>query len=187
MKEFGISGQNNPALKLELTGAWNLEVLDLSYTKTEDIVLASLYVNGEPNFSSLRSLDISGTSLYTLKYNDRTFDYLDLTADLENIRASNCKMLTEVRCKNDRNNPIEVALGAFKDCNSLQRVKGHIALQGSEIFRGCNSFYLNPNELYTQFGTDVFLEGDNATNITLQKFISCLKIVVTYPTMTLNT
>lgn len=39
-----------PAFKLELTGAWNLEVLDLSYTKTEDIVLASLYVNGQPNF-----------------------------------------------------------------------------------------------------------------------------------------
>lgn len=171
MREFGISGQNNPGLKLELTGAWNLEVLDLSYTKTEDIVLASLYVNGEPNFSSLRSLDISGTSLYTLKYNDRTFDYLDLTAfpDLENIRAANCKMLTEVRCKNDKDNPIEVALGAFKDCNSLQRVKGHIALQGNEVFRGCNSFYLNPNELYTQFGTDVFLTGDDATNITFDR------------------
>ena len=56
MKEFSIPGQNNPALKLELTGAWNLEVLDLSYTKTSDITLASLYVNGKPNFSSLRSL-----------------------------------------------------------------------------------------------------------------------------------
>lgn len=51
----------------------------------------------------------------------------------------------------------------------MQGVKGHIALQGSEVFRGCNSFYLNPNELYTQFGTDVFLEGDNATNITFDR------------------
>lgn len=167
MKEFSIPGQNNPSLKLELTGAWNLETLDLSYTKTSDITLASLYVNGQPNFSSLRRLVISNTSLSTLKYNDQTPEYLDLTAfpDLESIEAISCKQLVEVRCKNDKTNPIEIPRGAFRDCVSLQRVKGHIALKGGEIFRGCSQFYLNPDNIYTQYGTDVFLEGADVTNV----------------------
>lgn len=171
MKEFNITGQNNPGLKLELTGAWNLEVLDLSYTETSDITLASLYVNGKPNFSSLRRLVISNTSLSTLRYNDQSTDYLDLTAfqDLERIEAVNCRQLVEVRCKNNKNNPIEVPRGAFRDCTSLQRVKGHITLQGGEVFRGCSQFYLNPDSVYTQYGTDSFLEGVDVTNISFDR------------------
>ena len=168
LKTFNVSGQNNESLKLELTGAWNLEELNISNTKTQDIILPSLYVNGEPNFKSLKSLNISGTSLSTLKYNDRTFDYLDLTAfpDLENISALGCRSLVEVRCRNDKDNPIELSGSAFKECTSLVRVKGHLALLGNEVFRNCSSFYLNSNEVYTQYGTDVFLTGDNVTNIT---------------------
>lgn len=168
LKTFNVSGQNNESLKLELTGAWNLEELNISNTKTQDIILPSLYVNGEPNFKSLKSLNISGTSLSTLKYNDRTFDYLDLTAfpGLENISALGCRSLVEVRCRNDKDNPIELSGSAFKECTSLVRVKGHLALLGNEVFRNCSSFYLNSNEVYTQYGTDVFLTGDNVTNIT---------------------
>lgn len=168
LKTFDVSGQNNESLKLELTGAWNLEELDISNTRTQDIILPSLYVNGEPNFKSLKSLNISNTSLSTLKYNDRTFDYLDLTAfpDLENISALNCRSLVEVRCKNDKDNPIELNGSAFRECTSLVRVKGHLALLGSEVFRNCSSFYLNSNDVYTQYGTDVFLTGDDVTNIT---------------------
>lgn len=168
LKTFNVSGQNNESLKLELTGAWNLEELNISNTKTQDIILPSLYVNGEPNFKSLKSLNISGTSLSTLKYNDRTFDYLDLTAfpDLENISALGCRSLVEVRCRNDKDNPIELGGSAFKECTSLVRVKGHLALLGNEVFKNCSSFYLNSNEVYTQYGTDVFLTGDNVTNIT---------------------
>lgn len=168
LKTFNVSGQNNESLKLELTGAWNLEELNISNTKTQDIILPSLYVNGEPNFKSLKSLNISNTSLSTLKYNDRTFDYLDLTSfpDLENISALGCRSLVEVRCRNDKDNPIELSGSAFKECTSLVRVKGHLALLGNEVFRNCSSFYLNSNEVYTQYGTDVFLTGDNVTNIT---------------------
>lgn len=168
LKTFNVTGQNNESLKLELTGAWNLETLNLSNTKTTDIILASLYVNGAPNFKSLKSLKISNTVISTLKYNDQTFDYLDLTAfpDLEDIEAQGCKSLVEVRCKNDKNNPIELNAGAFKECSVLQRVKGHLALVGNETFRNCSSFKLNTDDLYTKNGTDVFLEDENATNIT---------------------
>jgi hypothetical protein len=57
-----------------------LETLDLSYTKTNDIILASLYVNETPNFYSLKSLNISNTNISNLKYNDGVQEYLDLTA-----------------------------------------------------------------------------------------------------------
>lgn len=173
LKIFSIPGQNNPELKLELTGAWNLEELNISNTKTNNITLASLFVNGVPNFSSLKKLNISSTDLSTIAYNDRTFDYLDLTAfpNLQSIEASSCRQLVEVRCKNDESNPIEIPRGAFKDCNSLQRIKGHIAIQGGEVFRGCTSFYLNPDSIYTQYGTDVFLEGDEVTNVTFDTML----------------
>ena len=74
--------------------------------------------------------------------------------------------MVEVRCKNDQNNPIELNGAAFKECTSLTRIKGHLVLLGSEIFRNCSAFFLNTSDLYTQYGTDVFIPGDNATNIT---------------------
>lgn len=171
MKRFNVSRQNNPFLKIELTGAWNLEVLNLSSTVTQDIILPSLYVNGEPNFFSLKSLDISKTKISTLRYNDSSFTYLNLLTfpNLESIQASGCKELVEVRCLNDINNPIELKDSSFKDCSSLVRLKGYISLVGKEVFRGCNSFYMNPASIYTQFGTDTFLEGLEVTNITFDK------------------
>lgn len=167
LKQFSISGQNNEQLKIELTGAWNLEYLDLSNTKTSDITLASLMVNGEPNFTSLKSLNISNTELSTLKFNDQEFDYLDLTSfpDLSDIKASQCKSLVEVRVKNNPDNPIELQTGAFMDCSSLTRIKGHVQILGQEVFRNCNQLYLNPDELYTKNGTDVFINDDDATNV----------------------
>lgn len=167
MKVFNIAGQNNPALKVELTGAWNLESLDLSATNTQDIILPSLFVNGLPNFISLKQLNISRTQLSALKFNDVTYPYLNLTsfADLENIQASECRALQEIRCRNDKENPIELQRSSFRDCTSLTRLKGCFALCGSEIFRGCSSLYLNPESLYIQYGTDTFLEGTEATNV----------------------
>lgn len=174
LKSFNISGQNNPSLKVELTGAWNLETLDLSNTKTSDITLPSLYVGGEINFDSLVSLDISGTNLSTLAFNDQTFTYLNLVSfpNLQNIRAYSCKQLVEIRCKNDPTNPIELQNGSFKDCSSLQRVKGHFSLQGNEVFRGCSVLYLNDDNTYIQYGTDVFLVGDSVTNITFDSVLA---------------
>ena len=175
LKTFNISGQNNPSLKVELTGAWNLETLNISNTKTEDITLASLYVNDVANFKSLKKLIISNTDISSLKYNDQTEStYLDLIAfpNLEEINANNCKKLTEVRCKNDIENPIEITTGAFKDCTSLQRIIGNYSIGGGEVFRGCSSFYLNPDSIYTQSGTDSFLTGDTATNIVFDSTLS---------------
>ena len=167
LKILSLAGQNNPTLKVELTGAWNLESLDIGGIATTDIVLPALYVNGQPNFYSLKSLIISRTNITSLKYNDRSDDYLNLTAfpDLEYIDANSCPALVEVRCKNDKNNPIELPTGAFKNCASLTRVKGYFNIQGGEVFRGNAMFVLNDNDTYLKHGTDTFLEGDNVTNI----------------------
>ena len=167
LKVFSVSGQNNPSLKLELTGAWNLEDLDLSNTKSTDIVLPSLFVNGQPYFTSLKRLNISRTSIKTLKYNDSEFDYLNLSnfPDLGSIQAASCKELKAIKCTNNKNNPIELPSGAFRDCTTLSRVYGHLVLLGGETFRGCNMFFMNDRATYNMYGTDVFLEGDNVTNI----------------------
>lgn len=167
LTEFNVSGQNNPNLKIELTGAWNLENLILANTRTTDIMLASLFVNGVPNFKSLKLLDISNTNISTLKYNDRVVDYLDLSAfkNLQGIKANRCESLVKVKCNNDRTNPIELGTSAFKDCSNLKRVLGHIELTGSEVFRGCPQFSMNPPDIYNIYGTDSFLEGEDTTNI----------------------
>lgn len=178
---FNISGQNNPALKVELTGAWNLETLNLSRTKTLDIILPALLVNGTPNFTSLKSIDISSTKIFTLNYNDQSFDYLNLSAfpNLSNIMATDCKDLVKVTCTNNKDNPIELENRAFRGCSSLRRCIGHYIITNTEVFRACNSLILNEAETYTQFGTDSFLEGDNVTNIsfssTLQSTFNCFE------------
>lgn len=167
LKTIDVSGQNNESLKLELTGAWNLEELNLSRTKTSDILLPSLYVNGEPNFKSLKVLNISDTEISSLKYNDQSFDYLDLTAfpDLYDIQARNCKSLEIVKCPNNPENPIELQSSAFRDCSSLTELRGNFELQGTEVFRGCYQLALNSDEVYSKQGTDVFLTGEDVTNI----------------------
>ena len=95
LKNLNLSGQNNPNLKIELVGAWNLESLNLNAVATTDILLPSLYVNGQPNFKSLKSLNISYTNIKSLNYNDISYDYLELSAfpDLDFLYASGCKEL----------------------------------------------------------------------------------------------
>ena len=167
LKEFNISGQNNPALKVELTGAWNLERLNISDTRTEDITLASLFNGTESYFKSLKSLIISRTSLSSLKFNDQTFDYLDLSnfADLDNIVASDCKKLTKVVCSNNEINPINLSSGAFFGCTSLQRVIGHFNITGAEVFKGCSLLALNDQSIYSSYTPNQFLPGSIVTNI----------------------
>lgn len=180
LKIFNISGQNNPALKVELTGAWNLETLDISDTKTEDITLASLFNGTDPYFKSLKSLIMSRTALSTLKFNDQTFDYLDLSnfPDLDNIIASDCKQLVKVKCKNDPTNPIDLGISSFYGCNALTTAIGHYRICGNEVFRGCSALVLNDAAAYEKYSTD-FLVGENYTNIsfspTVTSLISCFE------------
>lgn len=165
--EFSISGQNNPSLKIELTGAWNLQKLDLSSTVSTNIILPALYVNGEPNFYSLTSLNISRTDISSLKFNDYSPTILDLSAfpDLSDINADSCQQLVEVKCCNNEDNPIELLDSAFRSCGALTRVKGNYCICGGEVFRGDYSLILNEESVYTTNGTDVFLEGEDVTNI----------------------
>ena len=188
LKVFNISGQNNPSLEINLVGAKNLEDLDLSNIKTTNILLAPLKIGGVNNFTSLKSLNISGTNITNLIYGDNAKDsngnyialgYLDLFnfPNLENILATNCKKLTKVVCKNDQSNPIELNNYSFYGCDALKRVIGHYSICGIEVFRGCSNLILNDPEVYNTVETDVFLTANNTTNIsfkpTIENIMGC--------------
>lgn len=170
LKSFNISGQNNPLLKVDIQGAINLEVLDLSNTASLDITLPTLYQGINPNFYSLKSLDISNTEIKSLKFGLEETDHLNLMAfkDVQSIRASNNTALEIVKCINDENNPVNLGGQAFRGCINLKRVYGHLNLTGTEIFRGCGLFKLNDESIYDGGVTKDFLIGDSVTNITIK-------------------
>ena len=172
MTTFSVAGQNNTGLKIELTGAWNLEVLDLSNTSTTDILLPS--INRAPFFTSLRRLNISNTDIYKLTYNDTDFDYLDLSSfpDLNDIYAFNCEQLTKVKCINNEANPIELQDSAFTGCANLTRVIGHYSIEGTNVFRDCGNLTFNTPEIYARYGVDQFIPGDDVTNISFKSTLS---------------
>lgn len=167
LKSLNFSGQNNPALKLELTGAWNLEEINLSKTNTLDITFPALYVNGTPNFTSLKSINISDTKISAFKYNNLEFEYLNLItfAELHDIQASNCNSLIKIVCPNNKENPIELQNKAFENCSNLTTINGYFSLEGNEIFKSCSQLKLNSEDTYIKNGTNIFLEGENVTNI----------------------
>ena len=178
LKTFNISGQNNQALSVNLVGAWNLEALNLSNVATQNILLPSLYIDGLPNFNSLKSIDISNTRITDLIYNDnpKNLDgsfirknYLDLLnfSDLNFIRASNNASITEIRGPNHELQPIVLGSQAFINCTSLNRVKGHFQIEGQDVFKNCNSFKLNDEDVYQTSLPGEFLEGDSVTNLSI--------------------
>jgi hypothetical protein len=178
LKIIDISGQNNQTLKVNLIGAWNLEELNLSGLTTTDILLPSLYIDGSPYFNSLKSLDISNTHISNFIYNDNPKDsngnfiansYLDLSnfPNLDSIKAYNNSSLTEIRCKNDQNNPINLETQSFINCTSLRRIKGNFNIVGMEVFKNCGSFKLNEESTYDNVLPDQFIEGEDATNISI--------------------
>lgn len=177
LKTFSITGQNNPNLIVELVGAKNLEYLNLSYTSTLNITLPSIFANGQPNFSSLKSLNISNTNISELKYNDLALvGYLDLSyfPNLDNIQASECKQLTKVVCVNNENNPINLFPGSFRNCSLLNTLYGNFNIMGSEVFRGCTALRLNSDAIYNVQGTSQFLTGNDVCNLSIDSSASSL-------------
>lgn len=178
LKKFNIQGQNNSALKINLIGAWNLEDLNLSSTNTNNILLPSLYVSGVPYFKSLKSVNISNTSISNFIYNDNPKDiegnfirnnYLDLLnfADLDYIRAQNNTSLREIKCQNNLNNPINLDNQSFMNCTSLEKINGHFNIIGVEVFKNCGAFKLNEEEVYTDILPTQFLVGANVANLSI--------------------
>ena len=176
LKSFSIVGQNNPALVVELAGAWNLETLNVSGTSitSNNLTLASSEI-----WTTLKSLNISRTDLSTLKFTNQTYDYLNLSMfpDLDDIVATDCSNLVKVVCTNNPLNPINLQTSAFANCSALTRVIGHYNLKGADIFKGCSNLILNDEDLYLSQGTNQFLVDEGllqATNISIDPTISSL-------------
>ena len=132
--------------------------------------------NGIAKFKSLKSLNISRTDTKFLKFNDITYDYLDLTAfpDLDNISASNCPQLVRIKCLNNPDNPISLQSSSFYGCSSLTTLHGHFLINGTEIFKGCSALRLNDASIYDANGFNVFLPGSGVCNLTISPVLSSL-------------
>ena len=176
LRIFDISGQNNPALVVELVGAKSLESLNIADTNVQSLILPPLYVDGEVWFNTLKSINISRTNTSTLIYNDQTFDYLDLTAfpDLDDIVAMDCKELVKVKCLNNVLNPINLNSSSFYGCSNLTRVIGNYNIKGTEVFKGCSKLIINTPEIYQTFVGDAFITDPNGTNLSIDLSISSL-------------
>jgi hypothetical protein len=144
--------------------------------------LPSLFIDGEPYFNTLKSLDISNTSISNFIYNDNPKDelgnfirnsYLDLSnfPNLDSIKAYNNTSIREIRCKNDINNPINLETQSFINCSSLNRIKGNFNIIGMEVFKNCSSLKLNDESVYANTLPDQFLEGNDVTNISINSSI----------------
>ena len=173
---FNITGQNNPNLSVNLIGARNLESLNISDTNLKTLILPSLFINSVPNFTSLKSIDISRTNTSNFIYNDNQkdvngdfipLDYLDLKqfVNLDNIKATGCTELTKVVCANNEDNPIDLASSSFYGCTSLTRIIGHFRISGTEVFKGCSLLALNDQNIYSTYTSEQYLPGNNVTNI----------------------
>jgi hypothetical protein len=137
-----------------------------------------LYIGGEEHFKSLKTINISNTDISDFIFNDNPKDiggnyirknYLDLInfSNLTSIVATNNTSITEIRCKNDQDNPIDLGIQAFSNCSSLQRVKGHLNITGTDVFKNCGQFKLNEEFIYDTSLPEDFLEGDDVTNLSI--------------------
>lgn len=156
-----LYGQNNPNLTVILSGARNLETLQLSKTSLYSLLLPQQII-----WNSLKTLDISNSSISSFKYNqDVNVDYLDLSGfpNLDNFYAYNCKNLVKVVCPNNPDNPIDLVNAAFKECTALTTLYGHFRVLGTEIFRNCSS--LNFNNVNKYDGKGTFLVGSDVLNL----------------------
>jgi hypothetical protein len=76
-------------------------------------------------------------------------------------------MITEIRGPNYELYPIALGLQAFINCTSLNRIKGHFSIEGQDVFKNCNSFKLNDEDVYQTSLPGEFLEGDSVTNLSI--------------------
>jgi hypothetical protein len=170
LKTFDIRGQNNPNLEVSLVGAWNIEDLDLSNTQ-----IASITFPSKDLWTSLKSLKMYQTNFSYFNYNNsENVDYLDLAhfPDLQSITAYSCSNLTKVVLANNIDNPIELGNNAFMNCSKLERVYGHVSIEGTHVFSKCSSFKLNDDWFYQEYTVEAdFVDHDEVLNIQFNKDI----------------
>lgn len=177
LKSFNISGQNNPALVVELVGARNLERLDLQGTASTNLLLPPLAKGTTNEFNSLKSLDISRTKFSAFKYNDQQdLDYLDLSnfKDLDSIITNENKELVRIKVANNPDNPIDLPSRAFYNCTNLEKIEGNFRITGVETFKGCALLELNDFETYSFYGTS-FIDKEDSANISFHPTLVSLQ------------
>ena len=142
-----------------MLGCDNLEELNVSNTTLtgETLILPA------KGFSSLKTLDISRTTLKYLRFglSDVQDEYLNLIdfKDLSRLSVQECSNISKIVCANNKENPIELKNNSFEGCSSLRELYGNFIIEGEKVFSGCSSLILDLDT------TSDFVEGPEVTNI----------------------
>lgn len=143
LKEVNLSECSNANLTINLTGATNLEQLDLSNTNTSAVVELA------PEFDKLKVLNLYSSNITGFQYGNNPVatvngqNVLDLSPfqfTTLNLRYNTSKY---IKFKNSKTKPFPVDSTTFQNCTQLIRVFGHISINTSSIFNTCPKFFIH--------------------------------------------
>ena len=141
---INLSNCNSRGLQIYIVGASKIKILNLSGTTTpEPIQLA-------PGLNTITNLDISNSSISAFQYGNEPIatyngdNVLDISPfKLTSLSLRNASLVKYIKFDNNKNNPFTVTSSFFVGCTSLKRVFGHLALNGTSIFSGCQNFFIH--------------------------------------------
>lgn len=150
-----VSIINCPELKTLTLSADNITTINLSgCSSLETLTLKGSQIE---SFDKLKSLDVSGTKITSIKF--ETFDgeyelteqYLDLTkfpnlsktaSDIFNI--GNNSSVVNIQFTNDKDRPV-LLNNNFTGCTKLERIYGNVSVNYGWCFNGCKQFSIHGN------------------------------------------
>ena len=147
LETINISGCSNSGLSIYLVGADNLRNLNLSGTTTTKTIELSGFVK------SLNTLNLGNSSVKSIQIGANPVPMIgeDPVLDLSNLTITTLTMKNNgavkyIKFDNNSEKPFELSSSFFTGCASLIRVFGHIKLNGTGTFNGCNNFYIHELE-----------------------------------------
>lgn len=165
--------------KVEISNCQNLRNLNIQYcdnleeiriTKcaglTNDVVitncngLKTLSLSGCSNLehftldvanqANITTLNLSSTRVKYIKGNNTNTGLLDLSAfgSLSSFAITSNPDVEKIQFANNQGRAIPLR-SRFTNCNSLQRIYGHVSLQNTELFNGCYNFSIHGADIYS--------------------------------------
>jgi hypothetical protein len=128
----------------------NLVMLDLSGCSN----LTEIVLKGS-NFSKLSTLNLSGTKVSSITFNNESpAGYLDLTrftnlgkaSSGTSINLSKDEAVVAIKFRNDENSPVRLT-NNFQGCTNLERVYGNVSICTNSCFYGLNKFSIHGSDL----------------------------------------
>lgn len=143
LKSVTLANCNNSSLNITLTGAPNLEELDLSNTNTSDIVELA------PGFNKFKVLNLYASNISAFQFGaepvatykgEPILDLSPFNFSALNIRYNSAKY---IKFLNSKTKPFVVDSNTFNNCSNLTRVFGHVKLNSSSVFQNLTKFFIH--------------------------------------------